>query len=246
MGKYRVSLVLTIAGAMCAAAGEAAAQQAPSTQSQTNAAGAKPAEASDSAIAVQRAQLAADLAAYGRETRNAMALLVAGQIQAEVAATEEARTKTTEGRPAPPDTAKSGEATRTSAAALFAEARTLAGDDRALVTQIDNAASRLTRLTAVRGLTTGATTHYDRVLAGTTDIYTLTFRGGELAQVAVIGDGDTDLDLRVYDQNGNLVCSDTDWTDRTLCGWIPAWTGPFRVSIQNLGRVYNDYALMTN
>ena len=72
------------------------------------------------------------------------------------------------------------------------------------------------------------------------------FTGGRYAEVAAVGDGDTDLDLYIYDGNGNLVCSDTDLSDRTYCGWTPRWTGAFTIKIVNRGRVYNRYTLVTN
>ncbi len=50
----------------------------------------------------------------------------------------------------------------------------------------------------------------------------------------------------IYDQNGNLICSDTDYTDRLLCSWYPRWRGDFRIKIVNRGNVYNEYDLVTN
>ncbi|MEY3459906.1 MAG: hypothetical protein RL215_3063 [Planctomycetota bacterium] len=84
------------------------------------------------------------------------------------------------------------------------------------------------------------------VEAHSTDAYMVTFRAGEPASVVVIGDGDTDLDLRVYDENGNLVASDLDSTDRCIVNWCPRWTGKFRILVQNLGSVYNRYEIATN
>jgi hypothetical protein len=52
-----------------------------------------------------------------------------------------------------------------------------------------------------------------RVNARATNQYTISFRGGEAARITVAGDGDTDLDLYVYDEFGNLVASDDDLTD---------------------------------
>jgi hypothetical protein len=86
----------------------------------------------------------------------------------------------------------------------------------------------------------------ERVLANTTDVYHITFYAGELAQVFVRGDGDTDLDLYVYDEDGNLITSDTDLTDVCLTQWVPAWTGTFRIELVNLGSVYNQYDIVTN
>lgn len=84
------------------------------------------------------------------------------------------------------------------------------------------------------------------VLAGTTDVYRVTFIGGSLAEVALTGDGDTDLDLSVYDEHGSLVCQDLGSTDDAYCSWVPRWTGLFRIHVENLGGVYNRYRLATN
>lgn len=83
-------------------------------------------------------------------------------------------------------------------------------------------------------------------LAGTTDIYHIYFYGGELAEVLVIGDGDTDLDLVVYDEFGNVVASDLDFSDICLAQWVPAYTAEFRIEVTNHGSVYNVYDLTTN
>lgn len=82
-----------------------------------------------------------------------------------------------------------------------------------------------------------------RVAAFSSDTFVVTFRGGEAAVVGVIGDGDTDLDLFVYDENGRLIGADEDSTDRCLVCFRPRWTGPFRIVVRNLGPVYNEYAI---
>lgn len=84
------------------------------------------------------------------------------------------------------------------------------------------------------------------VAAGGSDSYTAPFYGGQLAQVLLEGDGDTDVDVYVYDQFGNLVASDTDGSDTCLVRWYPRWTGPFLVRVVNRGYVSNRYAIVTN
>jgi hypothetical protein len=71
-----------------------------------------------------------------------------------------------------------------------------------------------------------------RVAAHTTD-----------AAVVISGDGDTDLDLYVYDENGNLIGSDTDGSDDCVVRFNPRWTGVFRIEVRNLGSVYNQYQI---
>ena len=68
----------------------------------------------------------------------------------------------------------------------------------------------------------------------------------ELAEVCVSGDGDTDLDLYVYDSNGNLIGSDADYSDDCVVRWVPAWTGEFTIKVVNRGAVYNNFAIWTN
>ena len=65
-------------------------------------------------------------------------------------------------------------------------------------------------------------------------------------EVAVVGDGDTDLDLYIYDSNGNLIEKDDDYTDTCYCSWTPKWTGAFTIKIKNRGGVCNYYTLYTN
>jgi len=127
---------------------------------------------------------------------------------------------------------------------LLADAAKFAGKDkaaRALIKQVEKE-----KKNATRGASGGPKYHVDRVSANATDTYQIVFRGNEVAELAVIGDGDTDLDLYVYDANGNLITSDTDYTDDCICRWVPAWTGTFNIRIKNRGSVYNQYILMTN
>ncbi|PKN54485.1 MAG: hypothetical protein CVU56_26295 [Deltaproteobacteria bacterium HGW-Deltaproteobacteria-14] len=99
---------------------------------------------------------------------------------------------------------------------------------------------------AFAGATDGQTRHVDVVRAHHTDIFRISFDGRERAIVAVSGDGDTDLDCRIYDENDNLVDSDTDATDECRLTFVPRWTGRFRLEIKNLGSVSNRYVILTN
>ena len=78
------------------------------------------------------------------------------------------------------------------------------------------------------------------------DRFEARFAAGELALVLVKGDGGTDLDLYVYDENGNLVASDTDDTDACVVSWVPRWTGRFIIRVVNRGAAPNIYAIQTN
>jgi hypothetical protein len=84
------------------------------------------------------------------------------------------------------------------------------------------------------------------VEAFSSDLYVLVCYADEPTTVIVEGDGDTDLDLYVYDENGYLVASDTDLTDFCWATWTPRWTGVFYVVVENLGSVYNAYSLQVD
>ena len=84
---------------------------------------------------------------------------------------------------------------------------------------------------------------YDHVNSNTTDVWTVTLHRGETFIVEVIGDGDTDLDLYVYDENDNLIDKDIELDDHPVCIVSPKWTGTFRIKIKNRGNVYNNYLI---
>jgi hypothetical protein len=118
---------------------------------------------------------------------------------------------------------------------------------RMTVTITAGALALLLSIHAFAGALRGPIYETTRVNAFGTDRFNaIMFRGGEEAIVTVSGDGDTDLDLYVYDSNGNLVASDDDGTDQCIATWTPRWTGRFYIHVKNRGEVYNRYVLRTN
>lgn len=91
-----------------------------------------------------------------------------------------------------------------------------------------------------KGITSSVTT----VNGQDTDKFQESFVGGYQASVLISGDHDTDLDLYVYDQNGNLVCQSVSNGDDEVCTWNPLWTGPFLIKVKNRGYVYNRYTII--
>lgn len=196
--------------------------------------------------AVQMTGLATQLARLGRETESVEMLVAAAKLLAQGSPQPTEREKTTtEQKPDAQgaDTTEKKVQPSLDAKALLDEAYKFAGNDETLKALVDRQRSQTQQS---MGRVGGPAIKQDCVLAGHTDVYTITFRGGENAEIIVSGDGDTDLDLYVYDENGNLVESDTDYTDDCIVEWLPKWTGPFRVEIVNLGRVANCYTLITN
>jgi hypothetical protein len=86
-----------------------------------------------------------------------------------------------------------------------------------------------------------------QVSAFSTDRFNpIVFRAGEEASVIVQGDGDTVLHLRVFDENGNPMDDDTCQYSRCVATWTPRWTGPFYITVENLGSVYNEYSMFVD
>jgi GPH family glycoside/pentoside/hexuronide:cation symporter len=44
------------------------------------------------------------------------------------------------------------------------------------------------------------------------------------------------LPFIMYDENDNLIESDTDNLDTCVCTWTPKWTGEFKIKVKNLGK----------
>lgn len=186
-------------------------------------------------------ELAGQLVKYGYQTKSALPLIQAVQIykSLNVSDASDAQSKETEGTEVATGLTKS-DIVSFDEAKLLADATTFADGNKNLLALIKDTEK------TTRGAVPGPKRIYDRVEGNTTDIWRFTFRGGETAIVGVSGDGDTDLDLYVYDENGNFITSDTDYGDNCLVTFTPRWTGTFIIKIKNLGRVYNRYLLVTN
>lgn len=195
----------------------------------------KSAAATPAQTAVQTVATAHALARYGDANKDALALVTAARMLKQVGsrASEAKRVG-----PEPKQT-KPGD-DKFTVESILARARTLAAgraDVLALADDVEKGGAR--------GSTAGVQRWRELVLSGATDRYQVTFRGGEPAAFAVSGDGDSDLDLYVYDENGNLICKDEDNTDDALCRWEPKWTGLFVIRIKNRG-VANQYVAAHN
>jgi hypothetical protein len=94
------------------------------------------------------------------------------------------------------------------------------------------------------GAVNGARHSQETVLAGRNDVYNVRFRGREEAIVRVTGEGD--LDLFIYDANGNLIAKDEAEDNTPVCVWTPRWTGTFKIVVKNCEGYDVDYVLQTN
>ena len=206
------------------------------TQAQEKKDTAKPKDAS-----IARIQLAQELAKYGYETYSASALIEAAQILSDVQTQSMDGIKYEQGQGE--DVKSDGGKTGISVKQLIADAKEYAAGDETLLVLADKVKTDgNTTRGAVGGPKSGATVVY----GGSTDTYTIYFKSGIPAEVAVSGNGATDLDLYVYDQNGNLITGDDDYSDDCYVCWTPAWTGKFFIKVVNRGRYNNYYRIATN
>jgi hypothetical protein len=127
-------------------------------------------------------------------------------------------------------------------AAMIATARTLAGDNRQLGALIDDVQNR-----PARGVITGPVTSVVyRLGPASHNRFVERFRGGEVGIVVLEGDGSGFLNLIVRDEHGNLICRSTVYGDQQRCSFVPRWTGPFQIYVENVGRGTSRYRVLTN
>ncbi len=71
-----------------------------------------------------------------------------------------------------------------------------------------------------------------RINRGGNDIYTLNLiRNNRYAIIAVCDNDCSDIDLKVYDENNNLIAEDVAYDDYPLVNITPRWSGPFKVVV---------------
>ncbi|MBR6018130.1 MAG: PPC domain-containing protein [Paludibacteraceae bacterium] len=206
-------------------------------------------EVAQPSTALQTLRMAYDLARYGYETESAMALIEAADILVAVPSVEMDSVVVEKGSVSATDD-KADKAPITPAQLLI-DAKEFAGDNEHLLALIVDVERKLTASSEVtRGAMPGKDApieHHDRVLAHDTDVYSLHLTEGKLFEAAIIGDGDTDLELYVYDPEGKqVITEDTYQPIDCYIRFTPAASGIYTLKIVNTGNVYNNYVLLTN
>ena len=202
----------------------------------------KPASTQPTSAEISALRTASSLAKYGYANYSATALIEAANIFSSIK-TQELEANMTPGSN-DPIKAKDNNISF-DPQQLLADAKTYAGNDKTILDLIKKTEQSLAQ-TSTRGAVGGPKGGVYAVRAKATDSFEIKFWSNELAEVCVSGDGDTDLDLYVYDEKGNLIGSDTDYSDDCVVRWVPAWTGKFIIKVVNRGMLYNEYALWTN
>jgi len=189
---------------------------------------------------MEQLQLAKQLAIYGYDNGSATALIEAARIMSGVQYDAlEAKVTRGEGQ----DVASQIGDRKMTPASLIADAKKLAGDDKQLLALADDVNINGT---GTRGAVGGERGQNDVVYGRSYNDYVVAFKKGIIAQVGVSGNGNSDLDLYIYDENGNVIVADTDYSDDCYVSWYPRWTGNYLIRVVNTGTYRNYFTIVTN
>ncbi len=83
----------------------------------------------------------------------------------------------------------------------------------------------------------------EKVEGSANELYKIYFDANEKVNISVMGDGDTDLDLYIFDEDENLVAFDTDYTDKCTCNFTTETSGNYIIVVKNCGTFVNYYSL---
>lgn len=192
---------------------------------------------------VELIRLANNLAKYGYENFSATSLMESASILSSIS-THELNPVSYEKEQGEQESGEKIEKPAFTVENLLADAVKFADGNENLLALINEVKSKTETIT--RGRVGGPGQTRSSVNGNSTDTYKISFIANEYAEILVSGDGDTDLDLYVYDSNGNLIEKDDDYTDDCYVRWVPSWTGSFTVKIINRGPIYNNYVMVTN
>lgn len=183
--------------------------------------------------AVAQFMAAQDLFALGRAAKDPLAVLAAARLAATVDPDDVDRIPTPAGDAVP--------ASHPDGTTMFTVAKALADTDEPLADLVARSLAESVRLPH-RSLIRST-----RGIAGqSAQAYDIAFFGDTVAEVGLLGDGKSDLDLAVTDAKGTLLCLDQSPSDRALCRFVPGENGLMRITITNRGNAAASYSLLTN
>lgn len=189
---------------------------------------APPPDADMEARAITQMVTAAEVADWARDHRDAEAMLIAARMLSEV------RTRR-----------QNGDEPFLTLAALLEEAESFANGDRTILDRISRLRSPDKGVRA-SPFGAGPIVVVRRLRARETYSFTVEPRRNEVLRVAAIGDGDTNIDLALRDQNGAVVCSDGSRDHYPVCTVTRPAVGSLRVEIVNRGAVWSRVQILTN
>lgn len=178
---------------------------------------------------VAQAVTAAELAAWGRERGDAGALIMAARLLSEV-----------------PVRQGEGPEPILTPARLLDEAAALSAGNQPIIDAIDRLREPMTRGVRSSPFGAGPVFTVKQLRARESWAFDVDARAGEVLRVAAIGDGDTDIDLTVHDQNGATMCRDGFGDHYPVCTVSSRAGGKMRVALTNRGDVRTSIQVLSN
>ena len=174
---------------------------------------------------------AVDLYALGQQAKDPLMVVTAARLIGGLTLTDVARL------PDPPPPARPA-LTPLDAAAMIATARNLdAGANHAdLIEQVAREHGPKPKALSATAAT---------LPPGKAETWTVGVYGGTYAELAILGDGRSNLDLTVSDAAGGVICADHGSADRALCGFALRDNGEVTVTVTNAGDQPGGYMLLT-
>jgi hypothetical protein len=203
---------------------------------------------SESTDKVAIAHLANQLARYGDENKDVLAMITAARMHNRIGTHEEKFEKQVIKQVIKGDVTSATSRTPIvnsnvdfSPRGLLERAKEYAGTRQDLIALIKDEVANIPR-----GRQEGPT-HYETTVGGfEIDLILVNLKAHEAARISVTGDGKSELDLGLCDEKGNLLCDSSNSGDIETCLITPAYEGHFYVHVKNLGRSSNSYQMVTN
>jgi hypothetical protein len=176
----------------------------------------------------EQAMAARDTADFARRNHDPLAMLTAARMLGEV-----------------PVSGDQADATFTPKA-LYAEARTLAGDNALLLQQITVAESDGARGVLSSAFGSGLVRRVLNVSGRASYQFVVDAKGGERLRLGAIGAPGSNLLMRMLDQAGKTVCLDDHGDYAPVCQLTPSANARFRVDIQNKSEQSSQTVVLSN
>lgn len=80
---------------------------------------------------------------------------------------------------------------------------------------------------------------------GQSQVWTLPFFGGDHSELAILGQGKSNLDLLVMGPGDTQICLDRGSADAAFCGFVLVENGDALVTVTNVGTAEASYLLLT-
>ena len=193
---------------------------------------------------VANLRMAADLVAYGRESKSPEALILAAKILAATPVkTEGGSAKLAEGPAKPAEASTSTESQDVDPGKLLSEAESMT-DDEHVVAQIADVRKLVGERS--KGEIDGPTVRQGFVGPNGVVVWTGVFVAGQLASVTIAGYGGADFDLYVFDDRGNPIARDTGPGINATCTWRPIYTATFTMRVVNCSPFGSQYRYISN